>query len=119
MRLDDDALAFQASRAANSTPPNPVPMDEPLALPEDGEINGALLQRLREARGMTLRQLGEVTKVSVHYLKAIEANQFGDLPSRVYLRGFLIQYARALKVSSDRLAKGYLAFAERYHQPTR
>ena len=87
-------------------------MNQPL--PEDGEINGAVLTRLREARGITLRHMADTTKLSMHYLKAIEANQFSELPGRVYLRGFLIQYARALRVSPERLAMGYLAFAERY-----
>jgi hypothetical protein len=119
VRLDDDSTALQVSRPATaSVIPTPVaapevtPVNQPL--PEDGEINGALLQRLREARGITLRVMADTTKLSMHYVKAIEANQFSELPGRVYLRGFLIQYARALRVNPDRLSSGYLAFADRY-----
>lgn len=116
VRADDETVAVQVARPSGGTLP---PMDVETAvtaapLPEDGEINGALLQRLRETRSLTHRQVADATKVSVHYLKAMETNQFAELPSRVYLRGFLVQLARAYRVNPERLSQGYLAFAERY-----
>lgn len=85
-------------------------------LPTDGEINGQVVRRVREARGVSLPDLAEITKISKRYLVAIEEQNLDDLPARVYLRGFLTQVARALKVDKDRLAEGYLAFVERYRR---
>lgn len=85
-------------------------------LPADGEINGQVIRRLREARGVSIAELSEATKISKSYLTAIEEQNLDDLPARVYLRGFLTQVARVLKVDRTRLAEGYLAFVERYRR---
>jgi hypothetical protein len=116
VRLDDDHMSAQLSRASNprlsaaaqNAPDSTVPM------PEKGEINGGLLQQMRESRGLDLRTMADVTKVGINYLRALEANQVNELPSRVYLRGFLVQYARALRVNPDRLVAGYMASLEHY-----
>lgn len=117
VRLDDDHTASQLSRPVIPSSHNvPKVPDLPVDLPDKGEINGSLLQQLRESRGLDLKVMADITKVSIHYLRAIEANQISELPSRVYLRGFLLQYARALRLPAERLAAGYLAFADRYYK---
>ncbi len=123
VRLDDDTTAVQVARATNPSGLPTAPVEttpaagHPFPLPEEGEINGSVLQRLRESRGITLRQLSDTTKVSVHYLKALEANAFNELPGRVYLRGFLIQLGRAFRVNPEKLATRYAAFADRFRNP--
>lgn len=82
------------------------------ALP-DGEIDGDVIRGLREARGLSLDQVAESTKIRKPYLKAIEENDVANLPDRVYLRGFLTQVARVLKVDRVRLSEGYLHFVNR------
>ena len=90
----------------------PIPADLSL----DGDINGQLLRRLREARGMSLDDLASTTKIRRPFLLAIEDQDFENLPARVYLRGFLTQVARVLKVDRQRLSEGYLAFVDRYQK---
>lgn len=80
----------------------------------EGEVNGQTLRRLREARRLSLDELAEATKIRRPYLAAIEEQDFENLPSRVYLRGFLTQIARVLRVDKVRLADGYLAFIARF-----
>jgi hypothetical protein len=80
----------------------------------DGEVNGQVLKRLREARGLSLDELAELTKIRRPYLQAIEEQDLENLPARVYLRGFLTQIARALRVDKTRLAEGYVAFVARF-----
>ena len=80
----------------------------------EGEVNGQVLKKLREARGMTLDELAEQTKIRRPYLQAIEEQDLENLPSRVFLRGFLTQVARALRVDKHRLAEGYVAFVARF-----
>lgn len=93
--------------AATPTPP-------PGLMGLDGEVNGQTLRRLREFRGLSLDELADATKIRRAYLAAIEAQDFESLPSRVYLRGFLTQIARVLRVDKTRLADGYLAFIDRF-----
>jgi curved DNA-binding protein CbpA len=91
----------------------PSEVDE-RTLPPEGEINGGVIRRLREARGITLADLADQTHIGTSYLRAIEEQELDDLPARVYLRGFLTQIGRVLKVDKNRLAEGYLTFVERY-----
>ena len=92
----------------------PTPTPPPGLISLDGEVNGQTLRRLREYRGLSLDELAEATKIRRAYLAAIEAQDFEHLPSRVYLRGFLTQIARVLRVDKNRLAEGYLAFIARF-----
>lgn len=57
---------------------------------------GETLQRARQARGLTLEEVERDTRISRHYLAALENENFGLLPAPVYARGFLRTYARYL-----------------------
>lgn len=50
----------------------------------------------REARGISLQQIAETTKISVRYLEAIERGAFERLPGGIYTEGYIRQYARAI-----------------------
>jgi len=55
-----------------------------------------MLQRARQARGLTLEEVERDTRISRRYLQALENENFGLLPAPVYARGFLRTYARYL-----------------------
>jgi len=55
-----------------------------------------MLQRTRQARGLTLEEVERDTRISHRYLQALENENFGLLPAPVYARGFLRTYARYL-----------------------
>jgi cytoskeleton protein RodZ len=57
---------------------------------------GEILQRARQARGLTLEEVERDTRISRRYLQALENEDFGLLPAPVYARGFLRTYARYL-----------------------
>jgi transcriptional regulator with XRE-family HTH domain len=57
---------------------------------------GEMLQRARQARGLTLEEVERDTRISRRYLAALENENFGLLPAPVYARGFLRTYARYL-----------------------
>jgi len=57
---------------------------------------GETLQRARLARGVTLEEAEQTTRISRRYLEALEIENFGLLPAPVYARGFLRTYARYL-----------------------
>jgi hypothetical protein len=111
------ANAVQDAVTSPSAVPAPVSGLGLTMLP-DGDLGGDVIRTLREGRGMTLDALAEATKIRKPYLKAIEEQDIPNLPARVYLRGFLTQIARVLKVDRARLADGYLACVEKLGAPT-
>jgi cytoskeleton protein RodZ len=55
---------------------------------------GEQLRLAREERGIGLREICDQTRISVHYLEAIEANDFKRLPGGVFNRSFIKAYAK-------------------------
>jgi cytoskeleton protein RodZ len=55
---------------------------------------GEQLRLAREERGIGLREICDQTRISVHYLEAIEANDFKRLPGGIFNRSFIKAYAR-------------------------
>jgi hypothetical protein len=86
-------------------------------LPPDVEFNGELLRQVREARGLTLQQLAERTRIGRSHLERVEADRYADLPPSVYLRGILMNLARELKLDATRVSKSYLLLAARSGRP--
>ncbi len=79
-----------------------------LLVPEGAAWTGEMLRQVREARGLTVAQLSERTKVTRHHLENIEAERLGALPAPVYLRGILMSLARELRLDGQRVARSYL-----------
>ncbi len=83
----------------------------------DSEINhfidqhgysGALLRAVREARGMSIQDVSDTTRISTKYLQAIEADTFDALPSATFVRGYVREMARVLKLDDDATVAGYM-----------
>lgn len=76
-------------------------------LPEP--VNGAALRAVRLGRGVTLADISATSKVGVRFLDYIESDRHELLPARVYLRSFLIEYAKGLGLDPGPTADAYLA----------
>jgi cytoskeletal protein RodZ len=76
------------------------------------EFNGDLIRQVRMARGISLVQLAEKTRISVRHLENLEADRYDSLPAAVYLRGILVSVARELSLDGPRVARSYLSFVE-------
>ena len=72
------------------------------------EVTGAFLKKVREIRGLELNDIAQRTKISERYLRALEDEQFADMPAAVYVRGYVTEYARALRLDPQRAAASYL-----------
>lgn len=70
-------------------------------------ISGNDLKKLREAIGIKLEEVFEITRISVSVLDAIENDQFESLPAAIYLKNFLRQYGEILQIDSKRIIEGY------------
>ncbi len=75
--------------------------------PAPPQTAGAVLKAAREAQGRTLPQLAEATRVSRHYLQAIEDMRADLLPSRPFAVGYAKSYARALGLDAEDLAERF------------
>jgi cytoskeletal protein RodZ len=64
---------------------------------------GNQLRQAREAQALSLDQAAQATHIRLHYLEALEADQFDLLPSSAQVRGFLRAYGDYLKLNSSEL----------------
>ncbi|MFP2909375.1 helix-turn-helix domain-containing protein, partial [Pyxidicoccus sp. 3LFB2] len=83
----------------------------PQDIPSDAEFNGELLARVREARGQSLQQVADRTRITRSHLENVEADRYSALPPAVYLRGILMNLARELGLDPLRVSRSYLALA--------
>ena len=61
---------------------------------------GALLANRRKRRQLSLATISEELKLKTQYLEAIESGKWENLPSPIYGRGYLRQYAEYLDFSA-------------------
>ena len=73
------------------------------------EYTGELLMRFRESFGLDLREIADRSKIGIGYLDAIEKERFEELPAVVYIRGFLVEYAKMLELDVPRVVDTYLS----------
>ncbi len=62
---------------------------------------GDRLREERIARGLSIEDIAERTRINPSLLEAIEAERFERLPGGFFLRSFVRQYARALGIPED------------------
>ena len=78
------------------------------AIKSETQFRGDFLRKVREYKGISLDEMCEFTKISKSYLGCLEAEEFESLPAAAYVRGFIIQIAKALKLPHDPVANGYM-----------
>lgn len=61
---------------------------------------GALLRMAREARGVSVSEVAAALKLSPRQIDAIENDDFSRLSGATFIRGFVRNYARLLKIDS-------------------
>lgn len=96
-------------RVGDGEPQSPpaASADASLVLDDDTVITGEVLRRARQARDLSVRQLSMLTKIGTTMLEAVEADDLERLPEPVYLRGFVMTYAREVGIDPDRAWKDY------------
>ncbi|MBP3965188.1 helix-turn-helix domain-containing protein [Paenibacillus lignilyticus] len=68
---------------------------------------GALLQKAREQRRLSLDDIQELTKIRKRYLEAIEEGNYSVLPGSFYVRAFVKNYAEAVGLDADEVLRLY------------
>ena len=72
-------------------------------------FRGSDLTKVREMRGLEIRDLARTTNISRRYLEEIEAEDFRELTARIYLKGFITSYAEKLGLNGKRVAEDMIA----------
>jgi cytoskeleton protein RodZ len=70
---------------------------------------GSKMKNAREARGVTLRQIAEVTKLSVSALEALERNDISRLPGGIFSRAFVRSYAVEIGLDPEQTVREFIA----------
>ena len=68
---------------------------------------GKKLREARQAKGYTLDDLQQITKIQKRYLIAIEDEKFDELPGDFYVRAFIKQYANTVGLDGKELLREY------------
>jgi transcriptional regulator with XRE-family HTH domain len=88
----------------------PINSEEPLMTNQKQEVEmniGEQLKNQRKARGISLVEVSEHTKIGKKYLEALEEGSYDTMPCETYIRGFLRAYAKYLELDDESLIKQY------------
>ncbi|HEY7786851.1 MAG TPA: helix-turn-helix domain-containing protein [Pyrinomonadaceae bacterium] len=71
---------------------------------------GEQLRLARQERGIPLREISDQTRISVHYLEAIETNDFKRLPGGIFNRSFVRAYAKYIGYDEKEAVEAYARY---------
>ena len=95
---------FQSTKAYELNPE----MEEKITKAE--LVNGAFLKSVREYKKVSAEEIMDNLKISKNYLVALEDDDIQKLPANVFVRGFVIQYAKYLKMSYEKVGTAYMNY---------
>ena len=70
-------------------------------------VFGDTLRQARAHKGVTLREAEQATRISRHYLLALEEQHFDQLPALIYQRGIVKNYASYLDLDQPKLLRSF------------
>lgn len=68
---------------------------------------GDRLRQAREAKGVSVRAVAASTRISEHYLHALERSDLEALPGGVFDKGYIKSYAQLLDIDPKPLLESY------------
>ena len=71
--------------------------------PEPGMSTGARMRDARIAAGLSIDAVAQQLKLAPRQVKALEDDDFALLPGRTFVRGFLRNYARLVRLDADEI----------------
>lgn len=72
------------------------------------DFDGKFLKEIREYKNVSIEKMAEMTRIMKTYLIYIENDEYAKLPATAYIRGFIFQYAKHLKLNTDVVANSYV-----------
>ena len=78
------------------------------------EISGADLKEIRNNLDVSIEDIAQETRISLHYIKSIEEDNISRLPTAVFLKGFVKAYLKRLCLEPvDDLSNKYMSILTR------
>jgi cytoskeletal protein RodZ len=71
------------------------------------ESIGDYLKTERETRRLSLEEVSSTTRIPRKTLESLEHDRFEDLPSGVFVRGFIKAYASAVRIDADEVLERF------------
>jgi flagellar biosynthesis protein FlhG len=105
---EEPALSAKTSRPALAAEQLMLQAELAREIGPDTEFTGTLLRKVRESQGIELVEISEKTKIARMHLQAIEEEEYADLPALVYVRGFVTEYAKCLRLDHAQVQKTYV-----------
>jgi cytoskeleton protein RodZ len=68
---------------------------------------GEKLRQAREAKGITISEVAEQTRISSLYLEGIEADDYRTLPGGIFNKGFVKSYAKYVRIDEQEALQDY------------
>ena len=90
----------------------PIGLIGPTRQPSTFRVNRAVssvseqLRQARQAKGLTIEQVAEITKIRGDHLRALEEGNFVVFSAPVYVRGFVRTYSTLLKLDVSAVMQG-------------
>ncbi len=90
------------------------PLPPPPDINPDTDFSGSVLRAVRESRGLDLKDVSQTTKIGLPHLRALEDDDFSALPALVYVRGFVAEVAKLLRLDPQQVSRTYVRRYRRY-----
>jgi hypothetical protein len=71
-------------------------------------LTGEDLKQIRLGMGLSLEQISARIKIRTALIQSIEEDRFDQMPSRLHLKSYLMQYAQCLRIDAEAVVKRYL-----------
>jgi curved DNA-binding protein CbpA len=111
-RLDDayEKLNLLVEHRKPALMPQNIRIDDEVRhwIKQIGCFDGAALKAVRERLGIDLKDIFAVTRIQPRHLEDIENEVFDFFRAEVYLRSFIIEYARFLSLDPQKVLADYM-----------
>lgn len=77
---------------------------------------GGFLQQARKKKRLSLEEVASQTRIQQKYLEALESEDFGNLPGKVFAKGFVRSYAKAIGVDDEEALQRFLDTSKNFYE---
>jgi cytoskeleton protein RodZ len=77
---------------------------------------GEYLKKAREKKKLSLEQIASQTRIQETHLRALESEDFANLPAKVFAKGFVRSYAKALDLDEEETLQRFLETSGSFYE---
>lgn len=108
VRRKKDAVPLAPGMAKTSFSTYKVDSNIEAEISNSENFGGPFLKKIRTYKQVSLDQMCDATKISRHYLVAVEEEDVKNLPAPVFVRGYVVHIARLLGLDENKAASSYM-----------